>query len=67
MIILFHNGKIQNKTLKSWAHYSLGELYLFYVNSTLICQRFFLFSLQGIPKKFLACEPTNGPMDGMWK
>jgi hypothetical protein len=37
----FTMEKFKNKTSKSWAHYSLGELYLFYVISTLICQRFF--------------------------
>lgn len=43
---LFLQWEIRNKALKYWPHYSLGELSLCFVNSTLICQRFPLFSLQ---------------------
>jgi hypothetical protein len=43
---LFLQWENRNKALKYWPHYSLGELSLCFDNSTLICQRFPLFSLQ---------------------
>jgi len=47
--------EILNKTLELYySHDSFGELNsLCFVNSTLIRQRFLLFSLQRMPKKFL--------------
>ncbi len=53
MILLIHN---QNKTLKNWSHYSLGELSLCSVNSTLIPQRLLFFPLQEICQKRVSCK-----------
>jgi len=53
MIPLFHNGMISIKHWNTGPLIFRGELSLYFVNSTLICQRFPLFSLPWIPKKFL--------------
>jgi hypothetical protein len=51
---LFHNGKTRVKHWNIGPRISLGEISVCSVNSTVIRQRFFsLFSLQGMPKKFL--------------